>query len=185
LQDARSLGLEDIRAICLRLLGTCEGSTQSQGAFLPEKTNHEATTVAKLINLSHRNALFVLRVCVEQNVRCLQRSLKSDDLVPHLWDKLGTVLRDAVARIIGLPRPTDRLDASLISLPIKMGGLGILSYKIVAHLAYGAASEAADVTLAPVLTPESLPAITQLTTQRQRCRELFAWTREAQLGSLT
>jgi hypothetical protein len=40
----------------------------------------------------------------------------------------------------GLPRPTDRLDATLISLPIKMGGLGILSYKMVAPHAYTAAS---------------------------------------------
>jgi hypothetical protein len=32
---------------------------------------------------------------VQQNLRHLQRSLKSDDLV-HLWDKLDTILREAV-----------------------------------------------------------------------------------------
>jgi hypothetical protein len=62
-----------------------------------------------------------------------------------------------VARIRGLPRPTDQLDAAIISLPIKMGGLGILSYKTVAPHAYAAASEAADATLAPILTPGTLP----------------------------
>jgi hypothetical protein len=43
---------------------------------------------------------------VQQNLRHLQRSLKSDDL-DRLWDKLDIVIRDAVGRIRGLPRPTD------------------------------------------------------------------------------
>jgi hypothetical protein len=47
----------------------------------------EAATVGKLINLPHQHALLVLRVCIQQNLRHLQRSLKSDDLV-HLWDRL-------------------------------------------------------------------------------------------------
>jgi hypothetical protein len=122
---------------------------------------------------------------VQQNLRHLQRSLKSDDLV-HLLDKLDTILRDAVIRIRGHPRHSDpSLDATLISLPIKIGGLGILSYKTVAPQAYAAASEAADVTLAPILTPGSLSASTQLITQHQRCQEIFAGNREALLGSLT
>jgi hypothetical protein len=106
---------------------------------------------------------------VQQNLRHLQRSLNSDDLV-HLWDKLDTTLWDAVARIRGLPRPTNHLDAALISLPIKIGGLGILCYKTVTPYAYAAASEAADLTLALILTPESLPASTQPTTHRNAAR---------------
>jgi hypothetical protein len=101
--------------------------------------------------MPHQHALLVLWVCVQQNLRHLQRPLKSDDLV-HLWDRLDTTLREAVAMIRGLPRPTDQLDAAIISLPIKMGGVGILSYKTVAPHAYAAASEAADITLAPILT---------------------------------
>jgi hypothetical protein len=105
----------------------------------------------------------------------------------HLWDKLDTILRDAVARIRGLPRPspTDQLDAAVISLPIKMGGIGILSYKIVAPHAYAAASEAAETTLSPILTPGFLPASTQLITQHQRCQEIFTGNRYALLSSLT
>jgi hypothetical protein len=66
-----------------------------------------------------------------------------------------------------------------------MGGLGILSNKTVAPHAYAASSEAADATLAPILTPESLLASTQLITQHQRCQEIFAGNREALLGSVT
>ncbi|GFZ49920.1 hypothetical protein JCM24511_07323 [Saitozyma sp. JCM 24511] len=79
----------------------------------------------------------------------------------------------------------DQLDAAVISLPIKMGGLGILSYKTVAPHAYAAASEAADNTLGPILAPGSLPDSTQLITQHQRCQEIFAGNKEARLGSLT
>jgi hypothetical protein len=152
----KSLALEDIRTNGLRMLWTCVGARASREQFLQEKIDHEAATVAKPINLPHQHAFLVLRVCVQQNLRHLQRSLKSDDLV-HLWDKLDTLLREAVARIRGLPRPTDQLDATVISLPIKMGGLGILSYRTVAPHADAAASEAADPTLAPILTPGSLP----------------------------
>jgi hypothetical protein len=65
-----------------------------------------------------------------------------------------------------------------------MGGIGILSYKTVAPHAYAAASEAADTTLAPILTPGSLPDSTQLITQHQRCQEIFTGNKEALLGSL-
>jgi hypothetical protein len=157
------------------------GARSAREQFLQEKIDHEAATVAKLINLPHQHALLVLRVCVQQNLRHLQRSLKSDDLI-HLWDRLDTTLREAVARIRGVPRPTDQLDAAVISLPIKMGGLGILSYKTVAP--HAAASEAADATLAPILTPGSLPDSTQLITQHQRRQEIFMGNREALLGSL-
>jgi hypothetical protein len=56
---------------------------------------------------------------------------------------------------------------------------------MVAPHAYAAASEAADTTLAPILTPGTLPASTQLTTQHQRCQEIFTGNMEALLGSLT
>jgi phosphoserine aminotransferase len=61
------------------MLGTCVGARSAREQFLQEKIDHEAATVAKLINLPHQHALLVLRACVQQNWRHLQRSLKSDD----------------------------------------------------------------------------------------------------------
>jgi hypothetical protein len=114
------------------MLGACVGARSARDHFLREKLDHKAATVAKLTNLPHQHSLLVLRVCVQQNLRDLQRSLKSDGLV-HLWDRLDALLRDAVIRIRGLPCHTDHLlDAAVISLPIKMAGLGILSFKTVA-----------------------------------------------------
>ncbi|GFZ49914.1 hypothetical protein JCM24511_07317 [Saitozyma sp. JCM 24511] len=151
------------------MLGTCVGARAAREQFLQEKIDHEAATVAKLINLPHQHALLVLRVCVQQNLRHLQRSLKSDYLV-HLWDKLDTILRDAVARIRGLPRPTDQLDAAVISLPIKMGGLGILSYNTVAPHAYGAAGSSPGTmeALLGSLTPEQAKAVVEASSKLGR-----------------
>jgi hypothetical protein len=67
---------------------------------------------------------------------------------------------------------------------MKMGGLGIVSYKTVAPQAYAAASEVADTTLAPILNPGSLPDSIQLITQHERCQEIFSGNKEALLGSL-
>jgi hypothetical protein len=50
------------------------------------------------------------------------------------------------------------LDDALIGLSIKLGGLGILSYKTCAPLAYAAASEASDTLLAPVLDQDAFLA---------------------------
>jgi hypothetical protein len=118
----KSLVLEEIHTKGLRMLGACVGARSGRVQFLQEKIDHEAATVPKLINLPHQHALLVLRVCVQRNLWHLQRSLKSDDRV-HLWEKLDTTLREAVARIRGLPSHTDQLDAAVISLPIKMSGL--------------------------------------------------------------
>jgi hypothetical protein len=121
--------------------------------FLQKMIDHQATTVAKLINRPQQHAPRFVRVCVQ--LCHPQRSLRSNGLV-HLWDRLDAALRDTVTRIRGLPRPINHLDAMLTSLPIKMGGLGILSYKTLAPHAYAAASEAADTVLPPNLTPNAL-----------------------------
>jgi hypothetical protein len=60
----KSLALEDIPTNGLRMLGTCVGARSAREQFLQEQIDHEAATVAKLINLPHQHALLVLRVCV-------------------------------------------------------------------------------------------------------------------------
>jgi hypothetical protein len=80
---SKTFALDDIPTNGLRMLGTCVGAYSARERFLQEKIDHEAATVAKLINLPHQHTLFVLRVCMQQNLRHLQLSLKSDDLV-HL-----------------------------------------------------------------------------------------------------
>jgi hypothetical protein len=54
------LALEDIRANGLRMLGASVGACRARERCLQEKLNHGASTVAKFINLRHRDALLCL-----------------------------------------------------------------------------------------------------------------------------
>jgi hypothetical protein len=71
----------------MQLLGSCIGPTAVIERFLEAKITAEETLLAKLVALPHQHALLVLRQCLQQNLRHLQRSLHSDDL-QHLWERL-------------------------------------------------------------------------------------------------
>jgi hypothetical protein len=74
------------------------------------------------------------------------------------------------------------LDTSLIHLPIKLGGLGILSFKTCAPLAFAASSEASDALLGPLLGLATDSQV--ITSQQERCQEVFLATRDALFESL-
>ncbi|RSH89804.1 hypothetical protein EHS25_001790 [Saitozyma podzolica] len=61
----------------------------------------------------------------------------------------------AAIRAAGSPAPSQATDNALITLPAKLGGLGNLSFKTCAPLAYAAASEASDSLLAPLLDQDT------------------------------
>ncbi|GFZ50354.1 hypothetical protein JCM24511_08111, partial [Saitozyma sp. JCM 24511] len=69
-------------------------------------------------------------------------------------------------------------------LPIKLSGLGILSFKTCAPLAFAAASEASDTLLAPLLDQDINTANQTVLSQRERCQEAFLATRDSLLESL-
>ncbi|RSH80076.1 hypothetical protein EHS25_007345 [Saitozyma podzolica] len=120
-------------------------------------------------------SLLVLRVCVRQNLRHLQRSLKSDDLV-HLWDKLDAILRDTVARIRGLPRPTDKLDATHISADQDgRPGHPVLKDGRTPRLPRSAIGGGPHPS--PILTPEALPASTNSPPNSNDARRSLPGTR--------
>jgi hypothetical protein len=77
----KMLALEDIRTNGLRMLGTYVGARVAREQFLQEKIDHEAATVAKLINLPHQHALLVLvertRLCARLSVGSSQTSVAS------------------------------------------------------------------------------------------------------------
>jgi hypothetical protein len=128
---SKRMTLQKARETGLQLLGSCIVPTAARERFLEAKVVAEETLLAKLVDLPHQHALLVLRQCLQQNLRHLQRSLHSDDL-EHLWERLDTSLANSVRRVrtAGSPAPSQAIDDTLIALPIKLGGLGILSCKI-------------------------------------------------------
>jgi hypothetical protein len=173
LQEARETGLQ--------LLGTCIGPRAVSERFLEAKIPAEEALLANLIHLPHQHALLVLRQCLQQNLPHLQRSLRSHDL-GHLWERLDASLANSVPRLraAASPAPSLAVDDALIALPVKLGGLGVLSFKTCAPLAYAAASEASDTLLAPLLDQDIDTANQTVLSQRERCQEAFLaspWTR--------
>jgi hypothetical protein len=89
--------------------------------FLEAKIIAEESLLARLVDLPHQHALLVLRQCLQQNLRHLQRPLRSDDL-KHLWERLDASLANSVRRIraTASPAPSQAVDEALIALPIKL-----------------------------------------------------------------
>ena len=175
----------------LEVLGTCIGPPDVRAAFLARQVDAQLPALARLADLPGQEALLLLRHCLSANLRHLQRSLRTDDL-PDAWAQLDEALLDRFLAIRSSPR---RLvsDAGLVSLPARLGGMGLLSHAEVAPLARAAMAEAADVQLKPVLAashPAGEPVddddeeAPQPTSQRNRCQAAFLARRESLLASL-
>jgi len=164
----------------VELLGTCVGSSRRREGFLSTKVDALISKLSTVADLPHQQALLLLRNCLQQDLRHLQRSLKTDDLVDP-WRKLDGALREAVNRMRG--RTSDRggdraeLEKALIGLPARFGGLGLLSHENCSPHAYAAANEEADRLLeaildvaSPNLANDSEP---RLTSQHERCEAMW------------
>ena len=92
--------IQDITQSGLKVLGSCVGSMAPRAAFLQAKIEEQERTLAKLPGLPHQHALLVLRECLQQNLRHLLRSLRSDDL-GHLWARYDRSLQRCVLQMQG------------------------------------------------------------------------------------
>jgi hypothetical protein len=130
------------------MLVSCVGPNDAREGFLLAKAETQEKLLTKLDSLPHQHANLVLRTCLQQNLRRLQRSLHFHDL-KHPWKRLNLALQTALTRIReGYVK--DGQVAALIDLPIKIGGLGFLSFVTCAPLAFAFTSDASDAVLSPL-----------------------------------
>jgi hypothetical protein len=89
-------------------------------------------------------------------------------------------------RAATFPAPAATLDDTLIDLPTKLGGVGILSFKTCAPLAYAAVPEASNALLGTLLGHDIDIANQTVLPQRERerCPETFRVIRESVLEYL-
>jgi hypothetical protein len=92
--------LQDVTQSGLKVLGSCVGSMTPRAALPQAKIEEQERTLAKLPGLPHQNALLVLKECLQQNLRHLLRSLRSDDL-SHLWARYDRSLQRCVLKMQG------------------------------------------------------------------------------------
>ena len=174
----------------LEVLGTCIGPPDVRASFLAAQVEAQLPALSRLADLPGQEALLVLRHCLASNLRHLQRSLRTDDL-PGAWDRLDEAL---LARFLAIRSSPRRLvsDAGLVSLPARLGGMGLLSHAEVSPHARAAMAESADAQLKvalaasdpvdPAVDVEDEPALP--TSQRARCQTAFIERREVLLASL-
>jgi hypothetical protein len=184
--------VEAIKRDGFDMLGSCIGPIWTRRLFLKNKVIELENKVNKLVDVPHQHGLLLLRQCMQQDLRHLQRCLFSKDIEME-WEKLDSILWNAALRLRSSSDPPDpsSRDQEIISLPVKMGGLGLLSYKTCAPLAYAAASETSDKLLESILGPApSPPTLTDaedpgsIAPQRVRCGKAFEAQQDALFRTL-
>jgi hypothetical protein len=186
--------IEEIKTTGLKVLGSCLGPKHVRAEFLQEKVALVEQKINRLVDLPHQHALLLLRQCLQQDLRHLQRCLVSDDLV-GVWNRLDQALWDGALRIRGARDQVgvdgSRIDHDLLSLPVRHGGLGLLSHKTCAPLAFAAACDTSDHLLVALLgEPEKLALLIDannadtIAPQRTRCNEALNKQRDALFSTL-
>ena len=165
------------------LLGTVVGSKEARVGFLRKKIAGINDKLHNLNELPSQHSFLLLTRCIQQDLRHLQRTLRTDDMLNE-WDSLDLSLWDTLKALRSSPRSLP-WDHRLFSLPTSMGGLGIPSHREIAPLAYATMVETAEETLMPLIDPETDGSSSIIKSQRERCFEHYMQCHQQLLNSFT
>lgn len=184
-----SVSFEDIKRDCFKLLGTVVGPPMARLDFLNAAAASTASKLDQLRHLPHQHALILVRQCIQQDVRHLQRTLKTDDL-PDCWNALHSRLAMEIKRLsAGRPEASPTVDA-LIKLPARFGSLGIVSHADCSPRAKAAAQDDSDAVLPPLLggsrprEQQSASPDPENLSQAKRCGQMWKGQRDNLLKTM-
>ncbi len=180
----REYSLDEVKTSGIAVLGTFVGPTDGRRSFLSAKIDKTIEKLASLTAspLPYQHRLLLLRQCFQQDLRHLQRSLKTAELTDE-WKRLDGAIQGLASSLRGRVTDMDRerremLDRELMTLPARLGGLGLLSHEECSPHAYASANEDADFELGRILgTSDLLVDGRRRVAQRERCSE--AWSKRA------
>ena len=110
------------------MLGSCIGSVSQRLKFLNSKIDVIEENLNKLNKLSSQEAYLILRYCISQKLRHLLRSLDPTGL-SSAWARLDDVLVNYIKSLRGNSNINDnKYSSTIIQLPLRYGGLGILTH---------------------------------------------------------
>ena len=92
------VSLDQVRQDGFRMLGTCVGPASARRDFLSHKVDSVIAKLDQLPHLPHQHALVLLRQCIQQDIRHLQRTLKTDDIM-DAWERLDSRLHKEIKRM--------------------------------------------------------------------------------------
>lgn len=182
-KKSKSYRLDD-PDVALTVLGSYLGPDPA--GFLQEQVNAELAAYPVLSELPAQHALLLIRKSLQFKLRHLMRTLPPHDDLLRIWDSLDRVLVKRIMMLRGERTDPSTQDFIIASIPVRMGGLGVLSHRMCAAAARQAMMEAADVTLARVL-PDSVQRVElsdqKPLSQRQRCQPLILERAESLMAS--
>ena len=144
-------------------------------AFLRRQIVDQIRHLGCLDELPAQHALLLLRFSIQQRLRHLMRTLPPTPAVLEAWQTWDKSLRLQVLRLRGARTAEEQFDHRILKLPIRHGGLGVLSHEDCAPHARTAMTQASDLTVAALLPSMSETALLDVSclSQRERCRPMF------------
>jgi hypothetical protein len=188
--------LAEVKATGLEMLGSCLGSTAARREFLEAKVTKLEEKMGRLVGLPHQHSLLLLRQCIQQELKHLQRCLVTDDIM-DVWKRLDRSIWNTVNQLRGARNDNEdetrtEITNTLYSLPVRLGGLGLTSYETCAPPAFAAACDVSDMLLESLIGPALAPPLLtdptdpdSIARQRDRCNVLFEEKQKALFARLT
>lgn len=144
--------------------------------FLEKKIESATETLVKLNEVTPQHALLLLRLSIQHKLRHLQRTLPATEEILNAFKNLDQLLLKTVLKLRGSRNTEETFDSRIITLPVKLGGLGILSHSVIAPHARQASIEQSDSIIQKIrLSRHSLRNFTEptLTSQRERTKPVI------------
>ena len=132
----------------LPILGSMVGTVEARRAFLTSKIDNMRPVLARLRGLPHQEALLLLRLCFAPQLMHLLRTMDLSDLEDEL-EELDRMFQNQLdlLRFAAPTHPADEKAKRVYSLPLSVGGCGILSYREIRPFARHASQQASRVVL--------------------------------------
>jgi hypothetical protein len=118
--------------------------------------------------LPAQHALLLLRLSLQHKLRHLMRTLVLTDEVNAVWEEWDTCLLRAILKLRGQCNDEQFVDRLIVQLPVRCGGLGVLSHAELAVHARAALTEASDERIEKLFDADHEEE--EVVPQRTRCR---------------
>lgn len=183
----QTISIKEIADKGFAMLGTVVGSRQARVDFLREAIARTKVKLGRLRGSLHfQSALLILRKCISADLRHLQRTLRTDDMLDE-WNDLDIALWDEIKHLRGrqdIEGPDgledDCVGRAVTALPSRYGGLDLLSHRDVAPLARAAYIESSDLEIDRIFSIKSQTSREEIQprSQKERCKEMWEGQRD-------
>jgi hypothetical protein len=173
---------EQLRKQGVPLLGSFVGNAEGRRKFLETKIENEIVKINNLRQLSKQEGLLLLRQCLNQDLKHLLRSLDTVGL-EDLWKRLDRSFY-AYTDNLRACRSNKDTDHEIYSLPISLGGCGIISHLEIRDSARLASQTASKYVLEHLSSFDTFE-FNEIPTQRNMCKGIFRKRRDDLIEKLS